>query len=429
MTYKIIINAIGTLGDLHPLIAVAQALRGKGVTPIFATSHDHVEKIRSAGFEAHGIVKGHLEIAADLGFTEEAFMRELMTNQKDMMGKFILDPMPGSVREIEKLMGDVDAVIGSPFSLAGQVMADKYERPFIMTVLQPGLMLSYYNPMVSPDFPMLIAPAKNPVSRMWNRAWIGLLKFAGRYLFSKAINAVRAEFGAPLKPHLPIFSEADSPLYLGLYSDVLGGVERDMYPQTQIAGFPIYDSATGEPPKLDPELEAFLGAGPPPLVFGLGSLAFHAAGDFFEQSIVLAKSLDMRAVLLTGQEISLPLSPDIFAAPYAPHSELFPRAAAIIHHGGIGSTGRALASGKPQLIVPINGDQFDNARRVKGLGIGKVLPLKKYNATRAEKHLRDLLGDAGVKSAAEKIGQKLARETGAQTAAAIILDCLDRQAP
>ena len=81
MDRKIIINAIGTLGDLHPLIAVAQALKVKGVTCVFATSHDHVGKIRAAGFEAHGIVKGHLDLAADLGFSEEAFMKALLAGK------------------------------------------------------------------------------------------------------------------------------------------------------------------------------------------------------------------------------------------------------------------------------------------------------------------------------------------------------------
>ena len=425
MDRKIIINAIGTLGDLHPLIAVAQALKAKGVTCVFATSYDHVEKIRAAGFEAHGIVKGHLALAADMGFTEEAFMKELMTNQKDMMQKFVLDPMSGSISELETCMDGAVAIIGSPFSYAGQTVADKYELPFLMTVLQPGLMSSYYNPMVSPDFPVLIAPAKNPPSRFWNKAWMGFLKFAGRVLFSKSINAVRMKHGAAEKPHLPIFASSDSPLYLGLYSDVLGRVEPDMYPQTHIAGFPIFDSVNGDTAKLPPALDRFLKAGPPPLVFGLGSLAFHAAGDFFKESIRLAKALDRRAVLLTGQEMSLPQSPDIFVTAYAPHSELFPRAAAIIHHGGIGSTGRALQAGKPQLIVPINGDQFDNGRRVKDLGIGAVLPLKKYNARRAEGFLRTLLDDKTLRRSAKKIGEKVSQEKGAQAAAALILECLD----
>ena len=174
-------------------------------------------------------------------------------------------------------------------------------------------------------------------------------------------------------------------MFLGLYSDVLGGLQPDMFPNTRITGFPVFDSESGAPEKLDPALERFLDEGPPPLVFGLGSLAFHAAGNFYAESIELSKRLEKRAVLLIGKKQShnLKIEKDVHIVGYAPHSHLFPRAAAIIHHGGIGSTGRALMHGKLQLITPFNGDQFDNARRIRRLEIGETLPIKKYSATSA----------------------------------------------
>ena len=422
---KIVINAIGTLGDLHPLIAIAQDLKVKGLNPVFATSHDYVEKVENAGFEAHGIVEGHLKLAANMGLTEEQFMRKLMTNQKKMMEDFVIAPLAQSVENLETHIDGAIAIIGSPFSYAGHIIADKYGLKFIMTVLQPGLIVTCYDPIITPEIPVFISPARNPFTRLWNRFWIFMLKFIGRILFGKSINRVRIKHGIATKPSLPTFEATDAVLFLGLYSELLGGLQPDMYPQTYITGFPEFDSQSGRAETLDPALKRFLDRGPPPLIFGLGSLAFHASGDFFEQSLKVAKTMKMRAVILTGQPIDLPHDKDIFITDYAPHAEIFPFAAAIIHHGGIGSTGRALKAGKPQLITPFNGDQFDNARRVKRLGVGDSLPIKKYNAVRAERKLKKLLSDPTLPAIAQKHTQQLLGENGAENAVKLIIDYLD----
>ena len=82
-------------------------------------------------------------------------------------------------------------------------------------------------------------------------------------------------------------------------------------------------------------------------------------------------------------------------------------------------------AGKPQLIVPFNGDQFDNARRVKQLGIGKTLPFKKYTAARAEKLIGELLDKTDISQSALTISEKVSQEKGSQKAADLILECLN----
>ncbi len=422
MARKIVINTLGTMGDLHPLIAVAQSLQIRGFNPVFAASNDHMGKIRKAGFEAHCVSLGLLELAAKLGFSEEDFMTKLMTSQVEMMKKFMLGPLSENTRTLESVMEGAAAVIGTPFTYSGHIMAEKYRVPFILSAMQPGVLITRYDPMVTPDLPVFISPAKNPLSRAWNRAWIDFALLAGQLLFGKQINAVRAEHGLPRKTKMPAIDPADTPLILGLYSDVLGGLQPDYYPQTHITGFPIFDSQSGASETLDPNLEAFLDAGSPPLVFSVGSVAFHAAREFYKDSLTLARLMKRRAVLLTGKALDIKPDPDIFVADYVPHSLLFPRAAAIIHHGGMGSVGQALMAGKPQLIVPFNGDQFDNARRVKRLGISATLKAKKYNAARAKKLLSGLLGDAEVQIAVRKIAERVSSENGAEKAADLIAD-------
>lgn len=106
---------------------------------------------------------------------------------------------------------------------------------------------------------------------------------------------------------------------------------------------------------------------PPPTVFTLGSSAAEVARPFCEHSVTAAKRLGRRAVIIVGKNTGhrpIDLPDGVIACDYAPFSELFPRAAVIVHAGGIGTTGLAMRSGRPMLVVPYVHDQFDNAARV-----------------------------------------------------------------
>src|SRR5262249_28459461 len=154
-------------------------------------------------------------------------------------------------------------------------------------------------------------------------------------------------------------------LTLAMFSPVLGGVQPDWPPNSQLTGFPFYDGLSAA---LNPKLAAFLDGGQPPIVFTLGSAAVMAAGEFYTESLRAAQRLGNRAILVTrrdpGNVPAGPLPDGVAVFEYAPFSALFPRAAAIVHQGGIGTTGQALRAGRPMLVVPFGFDQPDNADRV-----------------------------------------------------------------
>ena len=150
-----------------------------------------------------------------------------------------------------------------------------------------------------------------------------------------------------------------------------------------LTGFPVFDSDTGAQEQLDPELEAFMAAGEPPIAFTLGSFAVYAPGDFYRESMDAALKMGRRALLLTGPGAPPPPHPSVMSRAYVPHSLVFPRASVIVHHGGIGTTGAALRAGKPQLVVPHLGDQADNGARIVRLGVGQMLQGKRYSGDRA----------------------------------------------
>jgi UDP:flavonoid glycosyltransferase YjiC (YdhE family) len=133
--------------------------------------------------------------------------------------------------------------------------------------------------------------------------------------------------------------------------------------------------------------------------------------------------LNRRAILLIGDARNLPkeeLPKGIAAFDYAPYSMILPRAAAIVHQGGVGTTAQALRAGVPTLIVPFSHDQPDNAARVARLGVGRTLRRKHYTAARAAKELDRLLTDGRYARRAAEIGRQIRSEDGARNAAKAI---------
>jgi UDP:flavonoid glycosyltransferase YjiC (YdhE family) len=198
------------------------------------------------------------------------------------------------------------------------------------------------------------------------------------------------------------------------FSALLAQPQPDWPANTTITGFPFYDKlAPGE--GLSARLARFLDAGPQPVVFTLGSSAVFAAGDFFEESLAAVRRIGCRAVLLTGEDSGNRQSSqweEVLVAPYAPYSELFPRAAAVVHQGGAGTTAQALRAGTPMCVVPWGHDQPDNARRCVNLGVARVVPRNRYRAGRVAAELNRLLTDGAFRNASAHAAATIADEDG-----------------
>jgi rhamnosyltransferase subunit B len=158
--------------------------------------------------------------------------------------------------------------------------------------------------------------------------------------------------------------------------------------------------------------------GEPPLVFTLGTAVVADAGQFYHHSAAAAKLLGRRAILLVkNPRILLPELPDgVVAFEYAPFSQLFPRAAVIVHHGGIGTTGHAMRSGRPSLIMPCAWDQPDNAARGARLGVARIIARNRYEPQRVAAELRLLLEDPAYAQRAAELAEKVQQEDGVMAA-------------
>lgn len=301
-------------------------------------------------------------------------------------------------------------ILASPVVAAAPMVAEARGIPWAPAVLQPLTLFSATDPGIPAVLPWL-ARAE------WLRPWLGQpLRAAARHIirrWSPGVAALRRELRlAPAAD--PILNAARPPPFgLALFSGLLAAAQPDWPPATRPTGFPFWDES-GEIP---PELAGFLAAGPPPLVFTLGSAAVHAAGGFFPASLEAARRLGRRAILLLGPArnragLPEPLPPWAFATGYLPHARVFPAAAAIIHQGGIGTTAQAMRAGRPMLVVPFSHDQPDNAARLVRLGIAASLPARRYTADRAAAALAPLLADPGFATRATAVGRAIRAEDG-----------------
>lgn len=408
---KIVLATIGSLGDLHPFIAIGLALKVRGFTVVLAVPADHVAKVEAAGLTGVAIVGGFDALTETLGMPPDEVAKRIMADQTYLMNRILMPWLADSTTALDDAMEGAVALVASLFVFAAPIVAEARGVPLVNVLLQPMATFSAYAPPRTPDFAMMAHAPTGPIGRAWNRSVYRVMLGVLRHRYGRTVDAVRKTRGLPpSRQALLLETPASANLTLCCYSPAIAPRQPDLPDIARVTGFAIFDSDSGAPETLDPALEAFLAAGPLPLVFTLGSFATFAPGNFY------ARTLGLRAVLLTGSDDQAAASEHVHVCRYAPHSLLFPRACAIIHHGGAGSTGQALRAGKAQLVVPHMGDQYDNGHRIQSIGVGKTLSSKHFTIARAGAAITAILTDR-MRETAAQVGAQVARENGAEAAA------------
>jgi rhamnosyltransferase subunit B len=192
-----------------------------------------------------------------------------------------------------------------------------------------------------------------------------------------------------------------------------------------LTGFPLCDALS--PFGAGRELGEFLAAGGPPLVFSHSSAVLDAR-RFFAASLAVAQSLGCRAVLLTphGEQVPRPLPAGVCHFPFVPHGRLLPQAAALVHHGGIGTAFQALAAGVPQLIVPVFLDQPDNGRRFTRLGVAATVGAGTYRPREVSRKLDHLLCSEAVLERCREYARRCREANPAETACVALEELFTR---
>ncbi len=424
---RIVLSTFGSFGDVHPYIAVALELKRRGHRPVIATSEIYREKTDAVGLELQ-------PLPPDLPSYDQPeevsrIVSELMDAKKGTEKVFKEMILPYLRETYDALAGatrDADLLVTHPLTLVGPALVEKTGIPWVSSVLAPISFFSIYDPPVPPQMPGLHKVLT--LSPHVMRAFMHVVRL-GLKSYAEPVYRFRASLGLQPRRGNPVLEGQHSPtMVLALFSRVLADPQPDWPPHTRITGFPFYDrrDRAGDAPELDPAMRRFLDEGPPPIVFTLGSSAIWVAEDFYRESIEAARELGERALLLVGDERNRPatLPEGVAAFDYAPYGEVLPRARAVVHQGGVGTTGQGLRAGVPSLIVPFSHDQFDNAARVARLGAGRSLPRPKYNRESAARELRRMLDDKSYAERAAEVGGIVRREDGAAAASDAIEEIL-----
>ena len=402
----VVLVTIGSAGDLFPFLRIGCVLRDLGHRVSFVAPWLHQPYVEQAGLPFHGLdIDEAVLDDPDLWHAIRGFgvvwraTRPAMAQVQTIVGPLLAGPR--------------SLLIAHPLALpeADLVRAAHPGVTVVGAILAPSNIPTVHDPL-------MVGPRRMPawVPHSARRLmWWGVGKFVLDPVALPGINAARARRGLVPAPGLLRHLATVPDLTLLLFPGWFAPPQPD-WPQPLLqADFALYDPNPAA--ALSPALQAFLATGPAPLVFTHGTGNRQAAA-YFAAARDATLAPGRRAIFLTphAEQVPAHLPPAILWQDYVPLRALLPHAAALMHHGGIGTTAEALRAGTPQLIIPLAHDQFDNAERVKALGVGARLDATRVNASRLATALANLLADPALPARCREVAATF--DDGAQFNAA-----------
>ncbi len=420
---RILLTPVGSLGDVHPYLALAQELARRGHRPVVATLPSFRERVEAAA----GVEFAPLRAAAAEVPSPELMQRVFAGRRgiEYILRGLILPALRLAYADTLEAAKGADLLVAHPLSWATGLVAEVRGLPWVSTQLAPTGMFSALDPPLLPGMEPIY---RLPLGRLRPGVWRGMFRLAEAITrrWMRPYDALRRDLGLPAGEN-PMFAGGHAPLReLALFSPAFCAPQPDWPAQSMATGFPFFDQAIAPDPALE-ALERWLEAGPAPVVFTLGSSAVMNPGDFFGESALAARRLGRRALLVGPGTVGSAARPvtngstlqpgaDVFTIAYGSYAAIFPRAVAAVHQGGIGTTAEALRAGIPMLVVPFGVDQPDNAARIARLGVGRVLQRSRYRERRVTRELRLLLERPAFAANARALAATVQAERGAAKA-------------
>jgi rhamnosyltransferase subunit B len=416
---RILLATFGSLGDLHPYIAVGRALQVRGHQACIATAPDYQLAVEAAGLE-FAPMRPRLDA---LGARAEVVRRVLhpVRGTEYLLRAIIMPCLADAHADLTRAAAAADLLVSHPLTYTLPLVAQQQSKPWLSSVLAPMSFFSRHDPAKIAGLDMLrLAHRLGP--RFYDFVF-GIIRRSVRK-WEAPLHDYRRQLGLPSTDAIMTFEGQFSPFgTLALFDPLLAPPLPDWPPRTHVCGAPVYDGAPEDPEQLD-ELRRFLDEGEAPIVFALGSSAVWIAQRYWQHAVTATQQLRRRALLLTADTDLPPLPRGIRSFRYLPYSRIFGSAAAIVHHAGIGTLSQALRCGRPQLMTPVAFDQPDNAARAARLGVGRVLPFPRSKAGRLRAELQQLLTQPCYARAARAVAATLSPVDGASAAADRIIETL-----
>jgi sterol 3beta-glucosyltransferase len=421
---RVVIAAVGSTGDVRPMVALGAGLRAAGHDVRVAT-HAHFQPL----VEARGLE--FRPVAGDpIGELSTSAGREWLASGANPVGfaRFLADMARQLAADITRdclaAARDCDAIISS---LLGTVLVwqvgEKLGIPVIPGYLQPRTPTSYYPDLFFPElFPATEGYEARPGAalRLYHHLSYRAVEWvAWRYL-REPINRGRRLIGLSNLRRGDQFGGAfRAPGVLYGYSPFVAPTPPDWGPASAVTGYWVLDEAAEWTPP--PALAAFLEAGEPPVYVGFGSM-IHSAPEHTARTVLAALArIGRRGIVSAGwgglRADQLP--GNVLAVGSVPHEWLFPRVAAVVHHGGAGTTAAGLRAGRPTVITPFFADQGFWGRRVHALGVGpRPVPFPRITAEWLADAIDEAVRSPEMRGRARDLGARLREEQGVEQAVA-----------
>jgi len=401
--YKFLLLPVGSAGDVHPFLGLAIELRRRG--------HEVVLGVCGA-FEDAAQRTGARYVEIGTAEDYDAAVRNPDLWKPGMKSLRVVAQLAceAGQKQVEVVRDEFEPgrtiVAAGALAFGARIAQEKFDVPTASIQLAPSVFYSCESP---PRLPLLWMPDWMP--HLLKRGIWRLASAAGDSAAKRPINELRQQWG--LGPVRDIFgSWWHSPQrVIGMFPDWFAPPPGDWPEQLRLTDFPLFDD--GSDTSLPETLEAFLDAGDPPIVFAPGS-ANAQARSFFSAAVKACNTLERRGVLLTKYVDQAPsnLPANVLHVDYAPLTTLLPRAAALVHTGGIGTLSQGLAAGVPQVIRPMVHDQYDNASRAVALGVAEEIDRRRFNGAALAGALDRLLTDPAVAASATQCAARLVDRRG-----------------
>jgi len=413
---KIVITSHGTRGDVQPYLALAVGLQKAGHQVTLATSYNYTDWIQSYGVQTHPTAFSMQE------FTQRPEARVVIKS-----GNYIRQVR--LIRDMMRQNAEAQAAVWEAIETAEFVIQSPTSSGVLEALSQRGIPGLFALPLpFAPTraFPSFVMPVRFSLGGGYNYLTHGLMH---RVLWSMIgdpmTNPLRKKLGLRAwHSYAELVAQSrrlGTPWLYGFSAHVLPKpADWDEY--QHVLGYWFLDPPPAWQPPAD--LLRFLENGPPPVYIGFGSIGQE---DPEGQTRLALRALELsgqRGVLLTGwgglTRQSTP--PNVFFVDNVPHAWLFPRLAAVVHHGGAGTTAAGLRAGVPNIITPVApSDQLAWADRVVTLGVGpRVSGLKALTPEKLAGAINVAVNDASLRARAATLGEKIRSENGVARAVEII---------
>ncbi len=393
---------VGSVGDLLPHVGIARALQRRGHDVTVVTLAYHRELVARAGLQAVPIGRAE-DYRETLAHPDLHHPRRGVAVAVEMLRRQV----PEFVRAVRECAaaGPPPVLVAHSLSFVARAARDAANLPLATLHLQPTCFLS----AEAPPVPDVRLASMHRWPRFLRRLYVKMADTLADRALAPLANDYCAAWGQP-KARSVIRRWWHSPdLTVGLFPPWYAPPQSDWPAGVRLTGFPLFDAPEPAATPQSDALNAWLDQGDPPVVFVAGTGNLHAA-QFFRSAVDACAARGRRALLLTRFDEQVPsrLPEGIRHADYAPLSEVLPRAAAIVHHGGVGTLAQALRAGVPQLVMPLSFDQPDNAIRLERLGVGRHLAPSAFGADSLGRSLEGLLESEDVRRACRSVASRFA---------------------